>query len=475
MATATANNELLATVAAVKKAVGMWKFRSFRSTDIPYSSAVYSLGSDSPLVEFKRTGGTEWTLCTVGTAVPAVLSHATIFADADQYETGNLVMGKEGPPSNLAAGKAVPYASYRCNYSYAFDTHADSDLYVLQSVMEKFLEDIPGFKPHPKFPRRSWQSGGSGYANSIFWMKTPMFLRHPQGDPKPAFPEHLHEWVRQAEDKSRKYRANPDRPVVRAVEGGRLKAITSCTPGEVREGDGVAITFTLKYIIGDNDWYPQYLLIDLVRVAVGTGTSPKLVGARYGAVTGDVTRTALEDGEVIDALGPLPAGNGSRGMAEPPLPTLPASSSMFQPSVAASSAGRILATSTLEPPPSSQRAVETRTREEIGLSEASDLESESEMGMEIDMAGGDGERELAALVRGSEETRADGGSDSADSSMTEIFEVSEDEAAAAGPAPVGGASARSAGRGKKVLSQKQRVAASRSGPPGTRGRRVYRK
>ena len=166
--------------------------------------------------------------------------------------------------------------------------------------MEKFIEVIPGFKPRKQFPRRGWQSGGSSYANTIFWMKTPMFLRNPVGAPKPDFPQHLHDWVRQAEDDSRKYRANPDRPTVRAIENGRLKPISSCTPQMLRQGDGVAITFTVKYIVGDVDWYPQYLLIDLVRVAVGTGTSPNLVGATYGAVTGGLTRAALVDGELIE-------------------------------------------------------------------------------------------------------------------------------------------------------------------------------
>ena len=215
----------------------------------------------------------------------------------------------------------IAYASYRCSYSYAFDTQADSDLYFLQTVrrgaggavrvravgtdfvvqeLEKYVECIPGFKPRENLPRRNWQRGGSGFANTIYWMKTPMFLRHPKGLQKPPFPSHLHEWVRRAEEGSRKYRANPDRPVVRAIEDGRLKPISACAPPELREGDGVAMTFTLKYLIGEVDWYPQYLLIDLVRVAVGVGQPPRLAGATYGSVTGSLARSALEDGEVVD-------------------------------------------------------------------------------------------------------------------------------------------------------------------------------
>ncbi|KAI0746104.1 hypothetical protein C8Q76DRAFT_606319 [Earliella scabrosa] len=300
MASALPDDPVSATVAAVQKAVNRWKFQSFRKGDTPYASAVYSLGTQSPLVEVRQTGAMEWTVCEVGSTTPAVLSHASIFADADDYYTGNLVVGKGAAPPSLEPSSAIGYASYRSSYSYAFDTQADPDLYFLQTELEKYVECIPGFKPRESLRRRNWQRGGSGYANTIYWMKTPMFLRHPQGATKPPFPSHLHECVRRAEEGSRRYRANPDRPVVRAIEDGRLKPISACVPSELREGDGVAMTFTLKYLIGDVDWYPQYLLIDLVRVATGVGQAPRLAGATYGAVTGSLARAALEDGEVVD-------------------------------------------------------------------------------------------------------------------------------------------------------------------------------
>ena len=37
---------------------------------------------------------------------PAVLSHASIFADADDYYTGNLVVGKGPAPPNLEPSSA---------------------------------------------------------------------------------------------------------------------------------------------------------------------------------------------------------------------------------------------------------------------------------------------------------------------------------------------------------------------------------
>ena len=42
-------------------------------------------------------------LCKRGTDEPAVFCYAGIFADADDYETGNLVMGNAKPPPGLEA------------------------------------------------------------------------------------------------------------------------------------------------------------------------------------------------------------------------------------------------------------------------------------------------------------------------------------------------------------------------------------
>ena len=48
------------------------------------------------------------------------------------------------------------------------------------------MQNVPGFNPED-LVRRSWQSGVSSFANSVFWMKSPMFLRHSSGERKPLF------------------------------------------------------------------------------------------------------------------------------------------------------------------------------------------------------------------------------------------------------------------------------------------------
>lgn len=131
-------------------------------------------------------------------------------------------------------------------------------------------------------------------------MKVPIFFRVVDGERKPPFPEHLHAWVREAVGQSRMYRANPQRPTVRAIEAGRLRNIAQCTPNRLRHGDGIAVTFTVQYVEGKSDWYPQYSLIDLVRV-VCAPDAERASAALYVAVTlGAVGRDALQDGEVVD-------------------------------------------------------------------------------------------------------------------------------------------------------------------------------
>ena len=106
----------------VDEAVSRWKFQAFRHDDIPYSAAVSSLSTHEPLIEAKRTGPNEWVvsadsggcvcllklpsqLCRFGTNTPATFSYAGIFADADDYLSGNLVMGDNETPASLEEGR----------------------------------------------------------------------------------------------------------------------------------------------------------------------------------------------------------------------------------------------------------------------------------------------------------------------------------------------------------------------------------
>ena len=99
-------------------AVNRWKMQSFRITDLPYAVAVESLSGTHPMLEAKRTSSTEWVvsanalgtrdviltksqMCQAGTNTPAMLCYAGIFANADDYLSGNLVMGDNETPASL--------------------------------------------------------------------------------------------------------------------------------------------------------------------------------------------------------------------------------------------------------------------------------------------------------------------------------------------------------------------------------------
>ena len=132
---------------------------------------------------------------------------------------------------------------------------------------------VPGFNLSG-VDRRRWQAGGGEYLNNSFWMTVPMFIRKSDGEKKPAPPDHLHPWVLQAAKRSRLYRVNPARPSVRGVQNGKLCEIAKCTPNTLQRGDAVAIRFTVSYFEGMNDWYPQYNLLDVVRVCSAPAVTP---------------------------------------------------------------------------------------------------------------------------------------------------------------------------------------------------------
>lgn len=129
------------------------------------------------------------------------------------------------------------------------------------------MESVPGFNSPNAKPRRAWQSGYNAASMHRFWMRVPMFLRLRFGERKGSPPEHLHAWVKKADVRSRAYRANPARPNVMALDGQRVRRIEDCQPDQLMRGDAVAITFSVTYIEGKQDWYPNFTLIDIVRVA----------------------------------------------------------------------------------------------------------------------------------------------------------------------------------------------------------------
>ncbi|KAI0750150.1 hypothetical protein C8Q80DRAFT_1269904 [Daedaleopsis nitida] len=258
----------------IHRAVDEWKTQSLHAADLPFEIACDKIGTDEQLFEAKKVNAVEWAICRTGKNTPAIFSYAAIFGSCDPMETGNLVPVGQTVPG-VESERAESVASYRCSYSYSFDTSNDPGLYMAQSCLDKYMESIPGFNvPQPK-PRRAWQSGYNAAGTHRFWMR----------------------WVKEADIGSRSYRANPCRPKAMALEGKRVRRIEDCQPDRLLRGDAVAFTFSVTYIEGKVDWYPVFTLVDIVRVT--SVQHVRSINSGDEGIMLNSVRPALEDGELV--------------------------------------------------------------------------------------------------------------------------------------------------------------------------------
>ncbi|RDX51349.1 hypothetical protein OH76DRAFT_1347065 [Lentinus brumalis] len=250
------------TTDALKK----WKEYCFRPVEIPFARAVKSLGTADELIVAKQseTRPNEWTLCYAGTSNPAIFVYAGVFAEAHPYATGNLVWGKSPIPEGLDEDRIARHASFKCAYSYAIETFHDKEIWTLQEEMDAYMDNVPGFNPR-RMMRREWQNGSTYHWR--YWFRVPMFLTcETRGGIRPDPPAGLHDWVAAAHKRSKMYRANPVRPEVCGLEGGRVQPISECTPNVLEYGDIVSIVFTLMYVENREDWGPIPMVTNIVRV-----------------------------------------------------------------------------------------------------------------------------------------------------------------------------------------------------------------
>lgn len=99
-----------------------------------------------------------------------------------------------------------------------------------------------------------------------FYIRVPMFLPYQSRGARPAAPQWLHPWVKAAHARTRSYRANPNRPKVRAIEDGSVRDIAACKKPMLEYGDVVGLVFTVVYTETPSSWSPVYMLTDIIRV-----------------------------------------------------------------------------------------------------------------------------------------------------------------------------------------------------------------
>ena len=108
------------------QALRKWKVHRYRPAEIPFAEAVHSIGGVAQAIEARQssTRKTDWMVCSVqcgrerrlcmcvdryvtaqicraGSSSPAVFVYAGVFAESDDYETGNLVWGKAPIPNGM--------------------------------------------------------------------------------------------------------------------------------------------------------------------------------------------------------------------------------------------------------------------------------------------------------------------------------------------------------------------------------------
>ncbi|PIL23481.1 hypothetical protein GSI_14792 [Ganoderma sinense ZZ0214-1] len=233
-----------------------YKKHLFADGLLPFHPTLKALGTAHSRIKAKQDGRQRWVITDTMTGEPAIFSHAALFAQGDDIETGNFVPPKEEIPAGIEEKTVQQRPNTRCFYTYVLDTYADLSLFEGQWILDDYMKTVKGFSSTP-LPRRLYLSGKDPKYRSRFWMQTPMFLRR-EADKDGADIKHLHPWVVKADEQSKLFRANPDRPRVWVKDGDKILPITECDPSVLQRGDLVAISFTITYHITKTNWFPQY-------------------------------------------------------------------------------------------------------------------------------------------------------------------------------------------------------------------------
>ncbi|KAJ3501880.1 hypothetical protein NLJ89_g9140 [Agrocybe chaxingu] len=115
--------------------VDAWKKKRFLEQQISLIEAVESLDTEQPAIEVCPLGqSNRWLVYNSDTKRPALFTHAGLWAWHSNLKTGNFVpIGKTAPPKTYET-RIQNKMSNRCEFSYAFDTQADSSFQDLMMI-----------------------------------------------------------------------------------------------------------------------------------------------------------------------------------------------------------------------------------------------------------------------------------------------------------------------------------------------------
>lgn len=115
-------------------------------------------------------------------------------------------------------------------------------------------------------PRRPWQNGHDNTGRGRFIMSAPMFIRRIGGRTATVrYP--LHAWVEEATRGNRtSWSPSPERPQIFDCVNGKLRPMWKGDGPRLLRGNIVWMTFRIFFVLGSQNWWPDFVPIDIVRV-----------------------------------------------------------------------------------------------------------------------------------------------------------------------------------------------------------------
>ncbi|KDR81283.1 hypothetical protein GALMADRAFT_60982 [Galerina marginata CBS 339.88] len=251
-----------------------WQSKRFRESDITISDAAESLTTGYPLVEARPgTSSSRWIIMKKDTKKVAVLSFVGIWAWSSDLCTGNYVPSGCDAPDGLPESRIQDIPSYRCEFTYAFDTTTDPSIWDHVKTLEAHVVSQNGFNKGNK-SRRNWQNSNIIGSRQRYIVAAKVFTRRTPHNTKDCgkftVPYKIHPWLSEAmENYPDTFQIpNPDRPRYYDYSGSDsiLRNLQDTNIPKFNCNDIVLMTFKMGFVIGNDNWYPEVVPIEFIQV-----------------------------------------------------------------------------------------------------------------------------------------------------------------------------------------------------------------
>ncbi|PPQ71225.1 hypothetical protein CVT26_011003 [Gymnopilus dilepis] len=312
----------------ILEALSPWQSLRFRDSEIPLKDAASSLSSTENLVIAKPVGktSTRWMLYRANTEKVALFCHAGVWAWNSPLSTGNYVPEGQSAPEGLPEGRIQNQPNYKCELAYAFDTSVDDSLWKHFRIFEDHVKKQPNFNKGSR-KRRSWQSGVDPSTRTKYVMGAKLFARRTPLNAKDAntadgqeylVPYEIHPWILEGLRNFPELHQvpNPHRPMYYDLSEGVLRKLKDTNEPVFQKNDIVRVVFSMAFIIGGINWYPEVIPIEFTRVGKLPGYMTASADlSSFPSISADFT--PLEIGSPVTLIN-LPVTLGKRKASEDP-------------------------------------------------------------------------------------------------------------------------------------------------------------